>query len=123
MACAPICSSASSARWMCSRRRPNAMSRARDGAARQMLLALGTRPTAGGLQQICYSDLGVEQLGAVYERVLDVPVDPHPDVDPGERPKSGRHSARRKESGTFYTPQELAEFVVRRTLAPLVAGR
>jgi hypothetical protein len=30
------------------------------------------------------------------------------------------HSARRKETGTFYTPQPLAEFVVRRTLAPLV---
>ncbi len=30
------------------------------------------------------------------------------------------HSRRRKESGTFYTPQPLAEFVVRRTLSPLV---
>ena len=29
----------------------------------------------------------------------------------------------RKQTGTFYTPQPLAEFVVRRTLAPLVAGR
>jgi hypothetical protein len=36
--------------------------------------------------------------------------------------RPGRHSVRRKETGTFYTPQPLAEFVVRRTLAPLVAG-
>ena len=38
-------------------------------------------------------------------------------------PAGLRHSARRKQTGTFYTPQPLAEFVVRRTLAPLVSGR
>jgi type I restriction-modification system DNA methylase subunit len=67
----------------------------------------------------------VEQLGAVYERLLDVdPAEfdglaptPVRRADPG----SGRHSPRRKETGTFYTPQPLADFVVRRTLAPLVA--
>ena len=37
--------------------------------------------------------------------------------------KSARHSDRRKQTGTFYTPQSLCDFVVRRTLAPLVAGR
>src|SRR6185436_3613309 len=37
------------------------------------------------------------------------------------RMHAGRtHSLRRKQTGTFYTPQSLAEFVVRRTLAPLV---
>jgi hypothetical protein len=44
----------------------------------------------------------------------------------GERgltPGRARHSTRRKQSGTFYTPRALAEFVVRRTLAPLVTGR
>jgi hypothetical protein len=60
----------------------------------------------------------------VYERVLDW----HPAtglLSPGSRvaaPTATRHSAIRKQSGTFYTPQPLAEFVVRRTLAPLVAG-
>jgi hypothetical protein len=79
-----------------------------DRAARTVqrtLVALGTRPGPAGREPISYADLGVEQLGAVYERVLD--------LEPG----------RRKQTGTFYTPQPLAELVVRRTLAPLVAGR
>jgi hypothetical protein len=89
----------------------------RDAAMRRALVALGTRPGRAGREMIQYADLGVEQLGAVYERVLD--------IDPAdvELPRAGaRHSHRRKASGTFYTPQPLAEFVVRRTLAPLVAG-
>jgi Eco57I restriction-modification methylase len=76
----------------------------RDAAMKTALVSLGTRRGAGGREEISYRDLGVEQLGAVYERVLD--------VEPGNR----------KASGTFYTPRSLADFVVRRTLAPLVAG-
>ena len=89
--------------------RPTPRSARRDEAAERALAALGTRPSRAGRIGIEYADLGVEQLGAVYERVLDLD---HP----------GAHSAARKQSGTFYTPQPLAEFVVRRTLAPLVTG-
>ncbi len=99
-----------------------------DAAIASVLLSLMTRQTDGGRDVISYSDLGVEQLGSVYERVLDV--DPRelsttlttdarakpPAIAPG-------HSARRKQSGTFYTPRSLTELVVRRTLAPLVADR
>jgi hypothetical protein len=81
----------------------------RDEAAGRALAALGTRPNRAGRIGIEYADLGVEQLGAVYERVLDLD-------------HSGAHSAARKQTGTFYTPQPLAEFVVRRTFAPLVNG-
>jgi Eco57I restriction-modification methylase len=88
---------------------------AADAALRRALVALGTRPGAAGRETISYADLGVEQLGAVYERVLDTPAERR------EAP-ARRHSARRKQTGTFYTPQPLAEFVVRRTLAPLVSG-
>jgi len=91
------------------RRRPGGgrpgLPSARSESLRRTLVALGTQPGPGGREAIDYADLGVEQLGAVYERVLD--------LDPG----------RRKQTGTFYTPQPLAELVVRRTLAPLVAGR
>jgi hypothetical protein len=96
----------------------------RDAAAERALTALGTRRSRAGLIGIDYADLGVEQLGAVYERVLDL--DPgeiaEPPATPGLRTEASGHSAQRKQSGTFYTPQSLAEFVVRRTLAPLVAG-
>jgi hypothetical protein len=111
-----------------STRKSRRRTEAREQAAKAALAALGSRAGRSGRESISYKDLGVEQLGAVYERVLDL--DPgRAGADcagpPGRRPKasSSGHSAARKQSGTFYTPQPLAEFVVRRTLAPLVAGR
>jgi len=88
-----------------------------DGVVRRALLALTTRPGRGGLERIAYIDLGVEQLGAVYERVLD--------FDPSGVAASTSVGAfvrteRRKSTGAFYTPRPLTEYLVRRTLAPLV---
>jgi hypothetical protein len=74
--------------------------------------------------RIVYRDLDVEQLGAVYERVLDYePVS----VETSRQPASGATLLRtreiRKSSGTFYTPRALTAFLVRETLEPLVRGR
>jgi len=105
-----------------STRTPTPASKTRDGAIGVALVSLASRQARGGRQEIVYADLGVEQLGAVYERVLDL--DPRAPIDRNQisTPHRAHHSRRRKESGTFYTPQALAEFVVRRTLAPLVEG-
>jgi N-6 DNA Methylase/Eco57I restriction-modification methylase len=97
-----------------------------DEAARRAVLALSTRPAPdrNGRERIAYRDLGVEQLGAVYETLLDY----QPRVQPAG---SGRRGAAptvmlmagsgvRKATGTFYTPQSIAEYLVRRTLGPLV---
>jgi hypothetical protein len=88
------------------------------------VLALATRPAADGTgrEPIAYRDLGVEQLGAVYETLLDYvpsaePSEQH-DVPPPQMLRRG--SGLRKATGTFYTPQPLAHYLVRRTLAPLV---
>jgi hypothetical protein len=86
------------------------------------LRCLGWRRGVAGHEEISYADLGVEQLGAVYERVLDLGPDPSSNTPARRRAHTAAHSAARKRSGTFYTPQPLADFVVRRTLAPLVAG-
>jgi hypothetical protein len=89
-----------------------------DGAVREALMALTTRVTAQQRQRIAYADLGVEQLGGVYERILDY----EPAVAMGPRRTVTLIPAgRRKATGTFYTPRGLTEFVVRRALAPLVA--
>ncbi len=88
-----------------------------DEAARRAVVALSTRPAIdrAGRERIAYRDLGVEQLGAVYETLLDY----EPRVDrTGVRLESG--SGIRKATGTFYTPQPIADYLVRRTLAPLV---
>ena len=42
-----------------------------EGVVRDALLALTTRPRRGGFERIAYGDLGVEQLGGVYEHLLD----------------------------------------------------
>ena len=104
--------------------RPTRSSALRDTALAEALVVLATRSGRGGRESISYADLGVEQLGAVYERVLDLDTRDLTDIAsriPSE-PAGRAHSRRRKETGTFYTPQPLAEFVVRRTLGPLVHG-
>jgi hypothetical protein len=88
-----------------------------DGVARDVLLAVTTRPAADRRERISYADLGVEQLGAVYERVLDYA--PASTAGAVTLTPSGR----RKSTGTFYTPRSMTEYLVRRTLAPLVRGR
>ena len=40
--------------------------------SRRVLVSLATRKSRGGREPIDYADLGVEQLGGVYERLLDV---------------------------------------------------
>src|ERR1700741_4695730 len=42
-----------------------------DQVVRDVLLAPATEPTPRGRRAISYHDLGVEQLGSVYERVLE----------------------------------------------------
>jgi hypothetical protein len=84
-----------------------------DGTARDTLLALTTRPGTGRRERISYADLGVEQLGAVYERVLDYA--PRSTADGITLQRTGA----RKATGTFYTPRAMSEYLVRRTLAPL----
>ena len=98
-----------------------------DTSARRALLALTTRaaPDGGPRERIAYRDLGVEQLGTVYETLLDY----EPTIRPGNgrgpqrthhRVSLERGSGIRKATGTFYTPLPIADHLVRRTLGPLV---
>jgi hypothetical protein len=70
-----------------------------------------------GRARIAYGDLGVEELGSVYEGLLDL--EPRAERS---RPRHD-HESRRKTTGTFYTPRPLADALVRETLAPLVDDR
>jgi Eco57I restriction-modification methylase len=90
-----------------------------DESARRALVALSTRRASrgGGRDRIAYRDLGVEQLGAVYETLLDY----QPQIRP-EGVSLVAGSGVRKSTGTFYTPQPIADYLVRRTLSPLVDG-
>ncbi len=91
-----------------------------------MLLALSTTRAGGGRARIAYRDLGVEQLGAVYESLLDY----RPQAVPVQARAGGQRRdvrlvagrAARKATGTFYTPRSITTHLVHRTLGPLVAG-
>jgi len=98
-----------------------------DEAARRAVLALSTRssPDRAGRERIAYRDLGVEQLGAVYETLLDY--EPRiastarsPERLAGTTVSIQSGSGLRKATGTFYTPQPIAQYLIRRTLGPLV---
>jgi hypothetical protein len=101
------------------------------------LVALTTLASGGRRERVSFGDLGVEQLGAVYESVLDY----QPQWDgfstcvqrPGRPARTGAETACRaggvtliskgeirKSSGTFYTPRAITEYLVRHTLRPLV---
>ena len=108
-----------------------------------------TPPTRDrGRERIDYQDLGVEQLGSVYEGLLEfepkvatepmvevrykdstvvIPVRERRDYPAVRTFETGQfylgHGAGRKTSGSYYTPQPLVDFVVRRTLGPLVQGK
>ncbi len=95
-----------------------------DEAARRSLVALSTRvaPDGEGREPIAYRDLGVEQLGSVYETLLDY----RPRVEPSATRRTKPTvalvpgSGVRKATGTFYTPQSIATYLIRETLGPLV---
>jgi hypothetical protein len=82
------------------------------------VMAVGTtRTSAVGRARISYADLDVEQLGTVYERVLD--------YEPSGTDATALNRTRdvRQASGTFYTPRAVTTCLVRRTLEPLVRDK
>ncbi len=88
-----------------------------DESARRALLAVSaSRPGT----RFDYRDLGVEQLGAVYESLLDY----EPAFADARRDRIvfQKGGDARKSTGSFYTPQAITDYVVRRTLSPLVDG-
>ncbi len=114
-----------------------------DARAAAALTALSTTEAVndGPRRPIAYDELGVEQLGAVYETVLDYQpgLEHEPKTgskpptrgDPvgGAEPRSARGArtrivlrrtgGQRKASGTYYTPRAMTDYLVRRTLGPL----
>ena len=66
-----------------------------------------------------YRDMSVQQLGSIYERLLEQEPVRGDDGKIGMRP----NPYARKDSGSFYTPQELVDLIVDKTLAPLVEER
>ena len=89
-----------------------------DAAVAPLIYDLSHAETDEGRRFVNYRDMSVQQLGSIYERLLErEPVLDDGGIDVRLNPYA------RKDSGSFYTPQELVDLVIERTLEPLVDER
>ena len=73
---------------------------------------------AGRRRYINYRDLGVRQLGSIYERLLE-----HELASDGDGVAVRPNIFARKGSGSYYTPDDLVGLIVEETIGPLVQER
>ena len=87
-----------------------------DAQLAPIIYDLSHTETDGHHRFINYRDMSVQQLGSIYERLLEREPFRKDDGSITIRP----NPYARKDSGSFYTPQELVDLIVERTLQPLV---
>ena len=80
--------------------------------------ALSFEQGPAGRRYINYRDLGVRQLGSIYERLLEQEL-----VRDGGRVAIRPNIFARKGSGSYYTPDDLVGLIVEETIEPLVQAR
>ena len=81
--------------------------------------ALSFEQTTEGRRYINYRDLGVQQLGSIYERLLEHEIVHDEDGEIAFRP----NVFARKGSGSYYTPDDLVALIIKETIEPLVQSR
>ncbi|MCY3689902.1 MAG: restriction endonuclease [Gammaproteobacteria bacterium] len=89
-----------------------------DAAMADLIDALSFEQTPEGRRYINYRDLGVQQIGSIYERLLEQEI-----VLEGDEVTIRPNVFARKDSGSFYTPDDLVGLIVEETLDPLVRRR
>ena len=104
------------------RRRPELLTRVQlsDASLTSIINSLGAAAVNGSAEPVLvnFRDLSVEQLGTLYERLLER----RPVIHDGQVSAQLQPYAR-KDSGSYYTPPELVRFIVEQTLEPLVNER
>ena len=90
-----------------------------DAAFAPIVHDLSHTETDGERRFVSYRDMSVQQLGSIYERLLER----EPVLGDSGRIVIRPNPYARKDSGSFYTPQELVDLIVGRTLKPLVDER
>ena len=94
-------------------------SRLSDEVLAPIIYDLSHARSDGGRRYVNYRDMTVQQLGSIYERLLEREPVRGEDGEITVRP----NSYARKDSGSFYTPQPLVDLIVERTLGPLIDER
>ncbi len=86
-----------------------------DAVMADVIDALSFEQTEDGRRYINYRDLSVQQLGSIYERLLEYEV-----VRDGTAIRVLPNVFARKGSGSYYTPDDLVEVILKETVGPLV---
>ena len=89
-----------------------------DAVMADVIDALSFEQTPHGRRYINYRDLGVQQLGSIYERLLE-----HEIVRDGGEIAVRPNIFARKGSGSYYTPDDLVALIIKETIEPLVRSR
>ena len=89
-----------------------------DSVVAEIVFALSYVEGERGPKYVNYRDLSVQQLGSVYERILEFGLR----LDSGEV-VIDRDDAERHDSGSYYTPEALVSLIVERAVGPAVAQR
>ena len=89
-----------------------------DAVMADVIDALSFEQVREGRRYINYRDLGVQQLGSIYERLLEQEL-----VRDGETLAVRPNIFARKNTGSYYTPDDLVGLIVRETIDPLIQSR
>jgi hypothetical protein len=87
-----------------------------DSVMAPVLDALSYERSSGERRYINYRDLSVQQLGSIYERLLEFDLVPDGSGSLSIRP----NLFARKSSGSYYTPDELVGLILDETIQPLI---
>jgi hypothetical protein len=84
------------------------------------LYHLSTFADGGVRRRVNYAGLDTEELGSIYESLLDY----HPQVELGEPPRFAlAWGSERKQTGSYYTPPELVRELIDSALVPVLEER
>lgn len=89
-----------------------------DAVMARVVDALSFEQTANGRKYINYRDLSVQQLGSIYERLLEYEL-----VRDGTTITVRPNVFARKASGSYYTPDDLVGLIIKETIDPLVGAK
>jgi hypothetical protein len=89
-----------------------------DAVMADVIDALSFEQTREGRKYINYRDLTVQQLGSIYERLLE-----HEIIRDGDVINVRPNVFARKGSGSYYTPDDLVGLILKETVHPLAEAR
>ncbi len=90
-----------------------------DSVMAEVIDLLSYERRGGKRRYINYRDLSVQQLGSIYERLLEFEIKRDPQQGLIVRP----NLFARKSSGSYYTPDELVGLILKETLEPLIEDK